>query len=118
MGEPQSIDEYMWLVPSTGEEIPAKTYIYENNKYDFMIIKDVVTRFNMYNEDENIKFNNAEELFALFNIEASKSLKKDIDTNYALRFSSLSENISDFWILDIENNSFGIAKITYDSRFY
>jgi len=118
MGEPQSIDEYMWLIPTTGEKIPGKTYIYENNKYDFMIIKDVVTRFNMYNEDESIKFNDNEELFALFNINPPNSFKKVADTNYALRYSSESENISDFWVLEIENNSFGIAKITYDSSYY
>ncbi|WP_312129689.1 hypothetical protein [Lysinibacillus capsici] len=124
MGEPESIDEYMWLVPSTGKEIPAKTYIYENNRYEFMVIEDTVTRMNVYSgkymgyDDTTLKFKNEDDLFAIFNIKTNQNLKKIADTGAALRYTPVSDNIAELWVVDIEENSFGVAKITYNLNYY
>ncbi|KOS68371.1 hypothetical protein AEA09_07245 [Lysinibacillus contaminans] len=124
MGEPEYVDEYNWLVPSTGKEIPAKTYIYEGNKYEFMVIEDAVTRMSIYSgtymgyDDTSFEFKNDEDLFSMFNIQPSDDLKKVADTGAALRFTPVSEKVAELWVLEIEKNNFGIAKITYNLNYY
>ncbi|KEF40406.1 hypothetical protein M670_00432 [Schinkia azotoformans MEV2011] len=124
MGQPQKIDEYMWLVPSTGKKIPGKTYIYEDNKYEFMVLDDTVTRLSVYSGtymgyDESImEFKNEEDLFSMFNIKPNDHVKKVGDTGYALRFSPVSDKVADLWIVEVEDNKFGAAKITYNLNYY
>lgn len=124
MGQPQKVDEYMWSVPLTGKSIPAKTYIYEDNKYEFMVLEDSVTRLNVYSgiywgyDESTFYFENKEDLFSMFNIKPNDDLKKIADTGYALRYSPVSDTVAELWVLEIENSKFGAAKITYNLNYY
>ncbi|HWL13450.1 MAG TPA: hypothetical protein VNQ57_10710 [Ureibacillus sp.] len=124
MGEPQGKEEIMWLVPSTGKEVPAVYYTYDEGKFEFMLIDDQITRLNVYSgqyfgyDDSVFEFDNENQLFSMFNINPSDDLKKIGDTGYVLRYSPVSEKVGDFWVSEIEGNKFGVAKITYNLNYY
>lgn len=124
LGEPESIEDYPWSVPSTGESIVGKLYVYENNKFEFVLFDDQVVRLNVYSgtywgyDDTTLSFQNENDLFSMFGIKPNTHLKKIEDTNYALRFSPVSDSVADFWVIDIQNGTFGEARITYNLNYY
>ncbi|WP_419962107.1 hypothetical protein [Psychrobacillus sp. BM2] len=124
MGEPESIEDYEWSVPKTGESIVGKLYIYQKNKFEFVIFENSVARLNVYSgkywgyDDSVIEFQSKEDIFSMFNIEPNNNLKKIEDTNYALRFSPVSDTVADVWIQDIKENTLGVAKITYNLNYF
>ncbi|UDK97131.1 hypothetical protein EYB33_12845 [Lysinibacillus sphaericus] len=124
MGQPEIIEDYEWLVPKTNKNIVGKLYIYEKNKFEFVLFDDTVSRLNVYSgqfwgyDDSTMEFEKNDDIFHLFGIEPSKQLKKVADTDYALRYKDVSEKIDDMWIQDIKDKTFGIAKFTYDSTYY
>ncbi|MFF2179421.1 hypothetical protein ACFVT8_23660 [Lysinibacillus sp. NPDC058147] len=124
MGKPEKVENYEWLVPKTKQSIVGKLYIYEKNKFEFLLFDDVVTRLNVYSgqywgyDDSTMNFEKKDDIFPLFGIEPNKQLKKVADTNYALRYSPVSDKIDDVWIQEIEDKNFGIAKFTYDSNYF
>lgn len=124
MGEPEKIEDYEWSVPKTNKSIVGKLYIYEKNKFEFVLFDDIVTRLNVYSgqywgyDDSTINFEEKDDIFPLFGIEHNNQIKKVEDTNYALRFSPVSDKIDDVWIQEIKDKTFGIAKFTYDSTYF
>lgn len=124
MGEPQEIQDYKWSVPSTGQSIVGKLYIYEENKYEFILFDDSVARLNIYSgkywgyDDSVIEFENERHILDMFNIEPNKQFKKTGDNNFSLRYSPVSDTVEDLWIQEIEDKHFGVAKITYNSKYY
>jgi len=124
LGEPESIEDYEWSVPKTGESIVGKLYIYKKNKFEFVLFDNSVARLNVYSgqywgyDDSVIEFQSKEDIFSMFNIESNNNMKKIEDTNYALRFSPVTDTIADLWIQEIQENTLGIAKITYDLNYF
>lgn len=124
MGEPQKIEDYEWSVPKTGESIVGKLYIYEDSKYEFILFDDKVVKLDMYSgtfmgyDDSRYSFNSEKDIFAMFNIEPNNNMKKTADTNYALRYSPISETVADVWIQEISDNQFDIAKFTYNVNYF
>ncbi|MGG0663404.1 hypothetical protein ABE042_04770 [Viridibacillus arvi] len=124
MGKPESIEKYEWSVPKTGKNIVGKIYIYEKNKYEFILFKNKVTRLNVYSgtymdyDDSKFGFKNEEDIFSMFDIKPNENIRKVADSNYALRFSPVSDNVADVWIQEIKDNTFGIAKITYNLNYF
>ena len=124
MGEPQKIDDYEWLVPKTGKSIVGKLYIYEDSKYEFILFDDKVVKLDIYSgtfmgyDDSRFSFDSEEDIFAMFNIEPNSNMKKTADTNYALRFSPISETVADVWIQEISDDQFDIAKFTYNVNYF
>lgn len=124
LGEPESIEDYEWSVPKTGESIVGKLYIYQKNKFEFVLFEDSVARLNVYSgqywgyDDSVIEFQKEEDIFSMFNIQPNNNLKKIEDTNYALRYSQVSDKVADVWIQDIKENTLGSAKITYNLNYF
>lgn len=124
MGEPEKIEDYEWLIPTTGENIVGKVYIYDQNKYEFILFDDAVARLNVYSgkymgyDESTMNFDNEEDIFAMFGIKPNSYFKKIADTNYALRYSPVSDTVADVWIQEINDKSFEIAKITYNLNYY
>lgn len=124
MGEPEKIEDFEWTVPKTNQSIVGKLYIYEKNKFEFILFDDVVTRLNVYSgqywgyDDSTMKFEEKDDIFPLFGIEYNNQIKKVADTNFALRYSPVSDKIEDVWIQEIEDKTFGIAKFTYDPSYF
>jgi len=125
MGEPEKIQDFEWSVPKTNQSIVGKLYIYEKNKFEFILFDDIVTRLNIYSgqywgyDNSTLNFEEKDDIFPLFGIEHSHNkIKKVADTNFALRYSPVSDKIDDVWIQEIEDKTFGIAKFTYDSTYF
>lgn len=124
MGQPEIIEDFEWLVPSTNKNIAGKLYIYEKNKFEFVLFDDTVARLNVYSgqfwgyDDSTMEFKKNDDIFHLFGIEPSEQLKKVGDTGYALRYKGVTDEIDDMWIQDIKDKTFGVAKFTYDSTYY
>lgn len=124
MGEPNSIEDYEWRVPKTGESIVGKLYIYEDNKYEFILFDNQLVRLNVYsgsfmwNSEEKFTFENEESIFKMFNISPNEHLKKVVDNNLTLRYTPVSDKVAEVWIQEIENNQFEIAKITYNLNYF
>lgn len=124
LGDPEKIEDYEWRVPRTNESIVGKMYIYEQNKYEFILFDDSVARLNIYSgtfmgyDDTVMTFEKEQDIFDMFGIEPNNHLKKIADTNYALRFSPVSDTVADLWIESINGNEFEIAKITYNLNYY
>ncbi|MEI8200548.1 MAG: hypothetical protein WCG21_10830 [Eubacteriales bacterium] len=109
LGEPESVDEW------TYEGYPTITYTYNSDNDEFMIIDDAVVRFTHYGKTV---YNSNSEIFTLFGIMPSKEIVKAADTGTALRYHNVSDKIADVWILDIEDKTFDIIKITYNLNYF
>lgn len=124
LGEPQKVEEYKWIKSSNNEKIEGSLYIYENNKFEFLVTDDSVVRLNVYSgeywgyDDSVMSFKKKDDIFNMFGIVPSERLKKVADTNSALRYSPVSDKVADVWIEDINKNNFGVAKITYNLNYF
>lgn len=124
MGEPEKTEDYEWLVPKTNKSIVGKLYTYEKGKYEFVIFEDQVVKLDINSgeywgyDDSVFTFNKEDDIFKMFNITPNENLKKITDTNYALRFSPVSDKVADVWVIDIDEKSFGSVKITYNLNYF
>lgn len=124
MGEPESISDFEWTIPTTGENIVGKLYVYEQNKFEFVLFEDEVVRMTYYSgnymgyDDSSVSFKDEEEIFSLFNIAPNEHLKKIKDTNFALRFTPVSDKVAELWVQEIQNDQFDIAKVTYNLNYF
>lgn len=125
MGEPEKIEGIAGMNPSTKEKVSGKVYIYQKNKYDFIIFDDKVVRMNVYSDKynnsskESIAFNDEKDIFSMFGITPSGEMQKVADTGYALRWKRVSDKVADVWIVDLdkEKKTFDNAKIIYSSYY-
>jgi len=109
LGEPESADEW------TYETYPTTTYTYNSGNDEFMIIDDAVVRFTHYGKTA---YKSNGEIFTLFGITPSEETVKAADTGVVLRYRLVSDKIADVWILDIEEKTFDIIKITYNLKYF
>ncbi|WP_438349937.1 hypothetical protein ACP8HI_04505 [Paenibacillus sp. FA6] len=124
LGEPEKIEDYGWKVPKSGESIVGKLYVYEKNKYEFILFDDSVARLNVYSgsymgySDDKFSFESKDSLFQMFGIEKGEHLKKIEDNTLTLRYSPVSDKVADFWINNILDGKFDLAKITYNLNYF
>lgn len=124
LGEPESVEDFKWSMPKNNQSIVGKLYIYEKNKYEFILFDDVVVRLNVYSgqymgyDNSTMNFDKEEDILPMFGIVHRSTMQKVADTNYALRYEKVSDKVEGVWILEIKNNTFGIAKFTYDSKYF
>src|SRR5690606_17230109 len=71
MGDPESVEDFQWKIPKTGESIVGELYTYDNNKFEFIVLDNAVVRLNVYSgkwighSDEVFSFKNEESIFTL-----------------------------------------------------
>lgn len=125
MGDPEEIEDMNYKSPN-GNTYPTKTYYYNENKYQFLVIDNSVVRMNIFSEKYNDKdgrsfeFKDEESIFALFSIKTSKNIEKIKDTNYALRYHLVSDKIAEVWVplMDKQKGIFDEIKITYNLNYF
>ncbi|MFB6473354.1 hypothetical protein ACFCW7_11020 [Paenibacillus glucanolyticus] len=114
MGEPESKEEVEIKLTET-RSYDATYYIYEDSKYEFMVIDGEVVRFT-FNGAYQEKNDNVEVFFRMFNISPGENSEKVADTPASIRFQMVNDKIADFWI------SFGdeytIYKVTYNLKYF
>lgn len=125
MGEPESIEDYEWAIPSTQKSIVGKLYIYEKNKYEFVLFEDVVARLNAYSgvhwgyDESTFRFKTGKDVMESFGIsETYRNMVRTDNTGYMERYKPVAEGIDEVEIYDIDKDTFGSIHITYNSDFY
>lgn len=112
LGEPDSKDESDYTGPSGSYD--STFYIYDNEKFEFMVIDNAVVRFTHYGEKSD--FSSEEEIFEIFKIDTGPNLKKVADTPGAIRFQMVNDKIVDVWVLFWDDTA--IYKITYNINYF
>lgn len=125
MGEPESIEDYEWSIPKTNKSIVGKLYIYENNKFEFILFEDTVTRLNAYSgvywgyDDSTFVFSSGKDVMKSFGItDTYKNMARTVNTGVVEKYEPVTEGIQKVEIHDIKENTFGLIRFTYDSNFY
>lgn len=114
MGEPESKEEVEYKLSET-RSYDATYYIYEDSKYEFMVIDNEVVRFT-YNGEYREKNNNDDELFEIFKISPGPNVKKVADTPIAIRFQMVNEKIADYWVAFWDEST--MYKVTYNMNYF
>lgn len=125
MGEPESIEDYEWKIPSSGKGIVGKLYIYDNNKYEFLLFDDKVARLNVYSgvywgyDDTTFSFNSGKEVMKSFGIiNTYKNMARTVNTGVVEKYEPVTEGVQVVEIHDIKDDTFGLIRFTYDNSFY
>ena len=116
LGEPDALEEnYMG----------GTLYSYKEDlgQFEFILHDDVVTRLTVYsndywnNEGENFPYHGIDTVKTI-GIEELKPTAKKKDTGSTLIISPVSDNVADVQFHDIEEDEFGMMKITYNLSNY
>lgn len=126
MGEPDLIEDYEWTIPKNGEKIIGKLYVYEKNKFEFLLFDDAVARLNAYSgvywgyDDSTFAFSSGKDVMKSFGIVSTyKNMARTVNTGVVEKYEPVTEGIQIVEIHDIkDDNTFGLIRFTYDSNFY
>lgn len=117
-GEPKSVDD--WNNETAKGTFLMKIYDYETeNEYlEFITHEDLVVKVYYFPNNALNLPKKKNELFKMFNIEPSGSLKQTVDTGYTWKFSPVSDKVAKVEIYDINEKEFGYAYFTYDLNYF
>lgn len=115
MGKPESIDKWTYKGPQGN--FPAKSYLYGDSKFEFLVIDNAVVRLT-YNAD--INYRSKSDILPMFGITDTSIMTKVADTGVALRYNSSSDHISDFWVYSMDDGANLIKglKVTYNPKYF
>lgn len=117
MGEPNSVEPWNNETLSKGTFAMEDWYYYNDiGELNFIFSDNKVVRLNIYGEMEFDK----NKLFSLFGITKGSNIIEKADTGYALRYGYVCDEIDDFWMLDINDDTktMNTLKITYDESYF
>ena len=117
LGEPDDISE---PTPAVGfVEIPCTYYDYydteELGEVSFLLVNDSVAKFTSYH---SYPYGKKNKILADLNVKKSDSCVMAEDTETALRFRCLTDEIDDLWITNIDGDTYGFLAVTYDMLYF
>lgn len=117
LGEPNEISE---TTPATGfVEIPCTYYDYYENEelgeVSFLLVNDRVAKFTAYHE---FPFAKKDKLLASLNVKKADGCVMAVDSDTALRFRCVTDEIDDLWVTNIEGDKYGFLAVTYDMLYF
>ncbi len=125
MGEPDSEDPWTNKTTKGNFDVVTLSYNKNSNHYEFIITDNTVVRLTIYS---NGYWNNTGDRFAIiadkkdicksFNIVLDKNAKKAVDNNFTYKLLSVNDKIAIFDVQDIDSDTYGLVKITYDSNYF
>lgn len=125
MGEPESIEDYEWSIPKTNKSVVGKLYVYESNKYEFILFDDIVTRLNVYSgvywgyDESTFAFESGKNVMKSFGITNTfKNMERKVNTGAVEKYEPVAERIQKVEIHDIREETFGLIRFTYDNQYY
>lgn len=113
MGQPELIEEWEFKL-SENRSYDVKTYLYNDDAYEFMIIDNKVVRFT-YN-GQRIDYQNSIKLIRLFNLEIDDGIKLVREDSSIIRYQNVNNYVDDFWVTIFDDNI--TLKITYDMKYF
>jgi hypothetical protein len=116
LGEPSEISESSC---NSVFEIPCVYFDYDTTtdlgEVSFALVNDRVVRFTSYN---TFAYKDKDVVLEQFGITKGDSCVQIINTDTALRYRCPSNQVDDFWITLIEDNTVGFLQLTYDMEYY
>lgn len=104
------------LTNTAGKTVKGKVYYLSDSDTSFTFVKGKLVSFQFYASDP-VKYKKEKDIIQMFGITPAENMKQEANTGVALRYSSVSDKVSDFWIqeMDSKAKTFSIVKITFDS---
>lgn len=104
------------LTDATGKAVKGKVYNLPNSNTSFTFVDGKLVSF-QYWASEPITYKKEKDIIKMFGITPAENMKQEANTGVALRYSSVSDKVSEFWIqeMDSKAKTFSIVKITFDS---
>ncbi|MNZ47554.1 hypothetical protein D3C78_652730 [compost metagenome] len=100
--------------PDIKEDIyPVTYYVYDNEKFEFIIINNTVVK--LTHQGAAVTDKSKDNLFSLFGISPGPNLTQVYDDLLGVSYQMVNEEIADYSITFLEKTTF--FKITYDSGF-
>lgn len=125
MGEP--ISEESWTNKTSKGDFNVITLSYDkdSNHYEFIIADDSVVRLTIYSSSywngTGNRFSIAGEkkdICKSFDITLGENAKKVTDNNFTYKLSPVNDKIAIFDVQDIDSDTFGLVKITYNLNYF
>lgn len=125
MGEPDS--EESWVNKTSKGDFDVITISYEKNSnhYEFIAADDTIIRLTIYSNDY---WNNSGDRFPIigdkedicksFNITLGDDVKKVTDNNFTYTLSPVNDKVAMFDVQDIDADTYGFVKITYNLNYF
>ena len=106
------------LTDQNGETVHGETYDLGDSATHFTLVDGRVISL-QYWAEEDVSYQKEKDIFQMFGITPDKSLEIVGNTGVAIRYSSVSEKVSEFWVqtMDQSAKTFSVVMITFDSRF-
>lgn len=125
MGEPVSEESWTNATSKGDFDVTTLSYDKNSNHYEFIIADDSVVRLTIYS---NNYWNGTGDRFSItgdkqdicksFNISLGENVKKVTDNNFTYTLSPVNDKIAMFDVQDIDTNSYGFVKITYNLNYF
>ncbi len=125
MGEPVSEESWTNATSKGDFDVTTLSYDKNSNHYEFIIADDSVVRLTIYS---NSYWNGTGDRFSItgdkqdicksFNISLGENVKKVTDNNLTYTLSPVNDKIAMFDVQDIDTNSYGFVKITYNLNYF
>lgn len=125
MGEPNSEEAWTNKTSKGDFEVITLSYEVNSNHYEFIIADDSVVRLSIYSAGywnrtgERFSFTGDKSNIAkAFNITLGDNAKKVTDNNFTYTLSPVNGKIGMFDVQDIDSDTYGFIKITYNLNYF
>lgn len=115
LGDAESVDEWEFSSPN-GQKYKAKTYSYDGDSKEFMVIDSKVVRFTFNGHGET--FNSHKDVFNSFGIKLNPGFAVKEQNEVTVRYQNVSEGIEEFWLITDGASKIETVKITYDLKYF
>lgn len=125
MGEPSSKET--WTNKTGKGNFKVVTWSYDKNSshYEFIIADNSVVRLSIYSDnywngkgDRFVIYNTKERICEAFGITLGDNVKNVTDNNSTYTLSPVNDKVAVFDVQDIDSNSYGFVKITYNLNYF
>ena len=106
------------LTTLNGESVKGQVYYLPDSMTNFVFVDGKLISY-QFCSDNPIPYQTEESILGMFGILSADNIKEEADTGEAIRWSSVSDTISEVWIqtMDKEDKTFSVVKVTYDSVY-
>lgn len=125
MGEPVSEESWTNKTSKGDFEVVTLSYDKDSNHYEFIIADDSVVRLSIYssaywngNGDRFSITGEKSDICKSFNITLSDNVKKTTDNSFVYTLSPVNDKIAIFNVQDINADTYGFVKITYNLNYF
>ena len=125
LGEPISVEDWTNKTSKGDFEVTTLSYDINSNHLEFIIADGSVVRLSIYSNaywnnkgDKFIINGEKEDICKSFNISLGENTKVKTDNNKTYILSPVNNKVAMFNVQDINSNTYGLVKITYNLNYF